>query len=79
MVDRFGGFHNNSACLSPCPCPQVRVLGPGAVRTFFFWFYWTVNLGTVVALGVVCYIQQNITFFLVIILWKIIMIKVSNE
>ncbi|XP_054999033.1 solute carrier family 15 member 3 [Sorex araneus] len=43
---------------------QVTVLGRQASIRFFNWFYWSINVGGVLSLLVVAFVQQNISFLL---------------
>ena len=55
-----GGIKSN---VSPFGAEQVQALGPGAVRTFFNWFYWFINAGSVIAFSIVVYVQVEVNFF----------------
>lgn len=41
-----------------CP-PQLRTANPQKTRSFFNWFYWCINLGSLVGVGVITYIEQD--------------------
>ena len=55
-----GGIKAN---VSPFGADQVQNQGPRAVQTFFNWFYWFINFGTLLAFTVVVYVQQKNVFY----------------
>ena len=55
-----GGIKAN---VSPFGADQVQKDGPQAVQAFFNWFYWFINIGSLIAFTVVVYVQQNDVFF----------------
>ena len=55
-----GGIKAN---VSPFGADQVQQDGPRAVQAFFNWFYWCINVGSLIAFTVVVWVQQNNFFY----------------
>ena len=54
-----GGIKAN---VSPFGAQQLEDAGPKAIQSFFNWFYWFVNLGSVLAFSIGAYVQQEVSF-----------------
>ncbi|GFR85843.1 solute carrier family 15 member 4 [Elysia marginata] len=55
----MGGIKAN---MSPFGAEQVESRGKEAVRSFFSWFYWIINVGALLAYTVSAYVHQEINF-----------------
>ena len=55
-----GGIKAN---VSPFGADQVEKDGPRAVQSFFNWFYWFINIGSLIAFTVVVGVQQTNVFY----------------
>ncbi|XP_050733398.1 solute carrier family 15 member 4-like isoform X2 [Eriocheir sinensis] len=45
--------------IAPFGAEQLNTANPHKTRSFFNWFYWCINLGSLVGVGVITYIQQD--------------------
>ncbi|KAL5018767.1 hypothetical protein ScPMuIL_004489 [Solemya velum] len=59
IIIGIGGMQSN---LGPFGAQQVRDLGPSTVQTFFNWYYWFGCVGSLVALIIVAYVEQEVSF-----------------
>ncbi|XP_071954264.1 solute carrier family 15 member 4-like [Antedon mediterranea] len=48
--------------VSPFGVQQLEDLGDGVIQTYFNWYYWFINIGSIIAYTIVVYIQQEISF-----------------
>ncbi|KAL8604549.1 hypothetical protein ACOMHN_015833 [Nucella lapillus] len=55
-----GGIKAN---VGPFGAQQLQEQGEGAVKSFFNWFYWFINVGSLIAYTGVAYVQQEVSFF----------------
>ncbi|EDV27429.1 uncharacterized protein TRIADDRAFT_12575, partial [Trichoplax adhaerens] len=55
-----GGIKSN---VSPFGADQLKDSGPLLIQRFFSWFYFFINVGSLVSFTAVAYIQQNVSFF----------------
>lgn len=51
------------ASIAPFGCDQVARGGQQVTLSFFNWFYWAVNMGALIGLTVITYVQQQHSFF----------------
>jgi len=55
-----GGIKAN---VSPMGADQVESEGKEMVQKFFDWFYWFIQVGSLLAFTIVVYVQQEVSFF----------------
>lgn len=55
-----GGIKAN---VSPLGADQVKDEGQEMVQKFFDWFYWFIQVGSLIAFTAVVYVQQEVSFF----------------
>ncbi|KAK7065605.1 hypothetical protein SK128_017474, partial [Halocaridina rubra] len=45
--------------IAPFGAEQLKTADPQKTRSFFNWFYWCINLGSLVGVGVITFIEQD--------------------
>ena len=55
-----GGIKAN---VSPMGADQLQDEGQDMVRKFFDWFYWFIQVGSLLSYTVLAYVQQEVSFF----------------
>jgi len=57
------GYGAVRANIIPFGAHQFEHEGRTAVRVYFNWFYWSINIGALLAYGVLGYVQQELSYF----------------